>query len=88
MRTYQLDELMKNPDAPIPDNVRIMKDSDLERLKNVQTNEELHDVHNHFVLYYAADLPAMHTAWKIKERERRKAERRAERCLFTIVLTS
>lgn len=79
MRSYQLDELMKDPDAPISDNIRVMKDSDIERLKNVQTNEELQDVHNHFILYYANDLPAMHASWRIKEKERRKAERRAAR---------
>lgn len=81
MRTYQMDELMKDPDAPISDNVRVMKDSDIERLKNVQTAEELQDVHNHFILYYANDLPAMHAAWKVKERERKKAEKRAARCV-------
>ncbi|KAJ8923462.1 hypothetical protein NQ315_002021 [Exocentrus adspersus] len=72
MRSYQYDVLMRNPDAPIPENVRIMKDSDIERLRNVQTAEELNDVHNHFILYYAADLPAMHAAWRIKEKERKK----------------
>lgn len=79
MRSYQLDQLMKDPDAPIPDNVRVMKDSDIERLKNVQTAEELQDVHNHFVLYYAQDLPAMHAAWRAKEKERKKQEKRAAR---------
>lgn len=79
MRSYQLDQLMKNPDAPIPDNVRVMKDFDIERLKNVQTAEELNDVHNHFILYYAADLPAMHAAWRIKEKERKKQEKREAR---------
>ncbi|CAH0563642.1 unnamed protein product [Brassicogethes aeneus] len=79
MRSYQLDELMKNPDAPIPDTVRVMKDSDMERLKNVQSAEELNDVHNHFALYYAGDLAAMHAAWRLKEKERRRQERNEER---------
>lgn len=79
MRNYQLDQLMQNPDAPIPDNVRVMKDSDIERLRNVQTAEELQDVHNHFILYYANDLPAMHAAWSAKEKERKKQEKRAAR---------
>lgn len=70
---------MKDIDAPIPDNMRVMKDSDIERLKNVQTAEELQDVHNHFVLYYAPDLPAMHAAWRTKEKERKKQEKRAAR---------
>lgn len=79
MRSYQLDLLMKDPDAPIPDNVRVMQDNDIERLKSVQTAEELQDVHNHFILYYAGDLPAMQAAWKAKEREKKKAERKAAR---------
>lgn len=70
---------MKDRDAPIPDNIRVMKDSDIERLKNVQTAEELNDVHNHFILYYAADLPAMHAAWRVKEKERKKQEKREAR---------
>nr|XP_023025243.1 transcription elongation factor SPT6 isoform X1 [Leptinotarsa decemlineata]XP_023025244.1 transcription elongation factor SPT6 isoform X2 [Leptinotarsa decemlineata] len=79
MRSYQLDILMKDPDAPIPDNVRVMKDSDIEQLKNVQTPEELNDVHNHFILYYAADLPAMHAAWRIKDKEEKKRAKREAR---------
>ncbi|XP_050511669.1 transcription elongation factor SPT6 isoform X2 [Diabrotica virgifera virgifera] len=79
MRSYQTDHIMKDPDAPIPDNLRIMTESDIERLKNVQTAEELNDVHNHFILYYAADLPAMHAAWRVKERERRRQERKEAR---------
>lgn len=79
MRSYQLDQLMADPDAPIPENIRVMKDSDIERLKNVQTAEELQDIHNHFILYYAQDLPAMHTAWRVKEKERRKEAKRAAR---------
>lgn len=79
MRSYQLDVLLKDPDAPLPENVRIMKDSDIDRLRNVQTSEELNDVHNHFILYYSQDLPAMHAAWKIKEKERKKQERRDAR---------
>ncbi|XP_017776397.1 PREDICTED: transcription elongation factor SPT6 isoform X2 [Nicrophorus vespilloides] len=79
MRSYQLDQLTKNPDAPIPENVRVMKDSDLDRLKNCQTTEELQDIYNHFVLYYAGDLPAMHVAWREKERERKKFEKRQAR---------
>ncbi|XP_065172067.1 transcription elongation factor SPT6 isoform X2 [Atheta coriaria] len=79
MRSYQLDQLMKNPDAPIPDNVRVMKDSDVERLRNVQTQKELQDLYNHFILYYGGDLPGMHAAWRAKEREARRAEKRQAR---------
>lgn len=79
MRSYQLDVLLKDPDAAIPPHVRVIKDSDIDRLQNVQTSEELNDVHNHFILYYSQDLPAMHAAWKVKEKERKRQERRDAR---------
>lgn len=31
MREFQLDKVMQNPDAPIPDNMRLIKDEDIER---------------------------------------------------------
>ncbi|XP_014608543.1 PREDICTED: transcription elongation factor SPT6 isoform X1 [Polistes canadensis] len=75
MRNYQLDEIMKNPDAPLPDNVRVIKDDDIERLKNIQTSEELNDVYQHFMLYYSHDIPAMQEIVRQKEREARREAR-------------
>ncbi|XP_029678136.1 transcription elongation factor SPT6 isoform X2 [Formica exsecta] len=75
MRNYQLDEIMKNPDAPLPDNVRLIKDDDIERLKNVQTSEELNDVYHHFMLYYSHEIPAMQEAVRQKEKKARREER-------------
>ncbi|XP_012145851.2 transcription elongation factor SPT6 isoform X1 [Megachile rotundata] len=75
MRNYQLDEIMKNPDAPLPDNVRVIKDDDIERLKNVQTSEELNDVYHHFMLYYSHEIPAMQESVRKKEKEARKEAR-------------
>ncbi|XP_071442779.1 transcription elongation factor SPT6 isoform X2 [Hetaerina americana] len=69
MRNYQLDQLMKAPDAPIADNVRVMKDEDIERLKSIQTVEELKDVYTHFLLYYSHDFPVMQEAWRLKQKE-------------------
>ncbi|KAG5326675.1 SPT6H factor, partial [Acromyrmex heyeri] len=75
MRNYQLDEIMKNPDAPLPDNVRVIKDDDIERLKNVQTSEELNDVYNHFMLYYSHEIQAMQESVRQKEKQARREER-------------
>lgn len=75
MRNYQLDKLMDNPDGAIPDDVRLIKDDDIDRLNSVQTPEELKDVHTHFLLHYAHDVPAMQQAWRHKEKEKRKQER-------------
>lgn len=79
MRNFQLDELMKDPDSAIPDNVRLIKDDDIDAVKNAQTVEELKDVHLHFLLHYAHEIPAMQEAWKLKEKDRRRAARMAAR---------
>lgn len=68
MRNYQLDEVMKNPDAPLPESVRIIKEDDIDQLKSVETSEELNDVHHHFTLYYGNEIPKMQNA--IRERKK------------------
>lgn len=65
MKDFQAEELTKNIDAPLPEGIRIISDDDIERLKNVQTTEELKDVHMHFLLYYSQDVPAMLEANKV-----------------------
>ncbi|XP_046421769.1 transcription elongation factor SPT6 [Neodiprion fabricii] len=79
MRNYQLDEIMKNAEAPLPEGLRLIKDDDIERLRNVQTSEELNDVHHHFMLYYSHEIPPMQEAVRKKEREARAAARAAKR---------
>lgn len=65
MRDYQAELLMKNIDSPLPENVRVLSEDDIDRLKTVQTTEELKDVHMHFLLYYSQDVPAMLEANKV-----------------------
>nr|CAD7453944.1 unnamed protein product [Timema tahoe] len=79
MRDYQAEQIMKDPDAPIPDNLRVMKEEDLDRLRMVQTSEELKDVHTHFLLYYAQDIPIMQEAWRAKQREAAREAKRNKR---------
>lgn len=69
MRNFQLDEIMKNPDAPLPDNIRVIKDDDIERLKNAQTFEELNDIYRHFMLYYNQDMSSMQESAHKKEKQ-------------------
>ncbi|XP_026762077.2 transcription elongation factor SPT6 [Galleria mellonella] len=76
MREYQLDKVMQNPDAPIPESMRLIKDEDIERLKNVQTPEELRDVHTHFLLYYSTELPEMQRLQRIKEKKKELDEKK------------
>lgn len=75
MRNSQLDSIMENPDAPIPEEIRVLKDDDFERLKSAQTPEELKDVHNHFLLYYAHLIPIMQEQNRKKERDRLRQEK-------------
>lgn len=79
MRNYQLDKLMGNPDNAIPDDMRVIKDDDIDRLQSVQTQEELKDVHTHFLLHYAHEIPAMQQAWRLKEKQKRREARIEER---------
>lgn len=79
MRNFQLDEIMKNSEAPLPESLRLIKDDDIERLKNVQTSEELNDVHHHFMLYYSNDIPRMQEAVRKREKEVRIAAKIAKR---------
>lgn len=75
MRNYQLDKLMNNPDGQIPDDERVIRDDDIDRLHSVQTPEELKDVHTHFLLHYSHEIPAMQQAWRQKQKEKRRQER-------------
>ncbi|CAH0715376.1 unnamed protein product, partial [Brenthis ino] len=70
MREFQLDKVMADPDAPLPENMRLIRDEDIERMKSVQTPEELRDVHTHFLLYYSNDLPEMQKLQRAKEKKR------------------
>ncbi|KOC62723.1 Transcription elongation factor SPT6 [Habropoda laboriosa] len=79
MRDYQLDEIMKNPDAPLSDNVRVIKDEDIERLKSAQTFEELNDIYRHFMLYYNQDVSAMQECMRKKEKEARQKAKEEKR---------
>ncbi|XP_058833149.1 transcription elongation factor SPT6 isoform X1 [Topomyia yanbarensis] len=75
MRRYQLDLLMATPDATIPDDTRIITDDDIDRLKSAQSQEELKDVHNHFLLYYSHAIPSMHKKMKYAEHNRIQQEK-------------
>lgn len=67
MRDYQGEQLMKDIDAPIPDHIRVLKDEDIDRLKAVQTTEELKDVHSHFLMYYSEEVKNMLEAVRLKQ---------------------
>lgn len=80
MRQFQLDTLCADPDKPLPDDIRLMQDSDFERLADVQSMEELKDVHMYFLLNYSHELPRMQAEQRrklLQERRDAKARRQA-----------
>lgn len=79
MRQFQLDTLCADPEKPLPDDVRLMLDSDFERLADVQSMEELKDVHMYFLLNYSHELPRMQAEQRRKQlQERREAKARRQ----------
>ncbi|XP_023303515.2 transcription elongation factor SPT6 [Lucilia cuprina] len=79
MRNYQIGEIMKKTDSDLPEDIRLIKDDDLERLRDVQSMEELKDVHMQFLLYYSHEIPKMQEEERKKEKEMRKQQRREQR---------
>lgn len=78
IRDFQLDRLMQNPDAPIPQDMRVISDDDIDRLKLVQTSEELKDVHDHFLLYCTPDIELWKAIEHQKIREKKKKDREVQ----------
>ncbi|XP_034062547.1 transcription elongation factor SPT6 [Gymnodraco acuticeps] len=72
MQAYQFEQISADPDKPLADGVRPLDISDLERLKDVQTLEELGDVYNHFLLYYGRDIPKMQNTVKTSKKRLKK----------------
>ena len=77
MHKYQSERLTRDVNESIPENVRVLRDEDMDRLRGVQSLEELNDVYSHFILYYGNDVPAMQEAHRLKEREMAKERRQA-----------
>ena len=75
MQTYQQDIIMADPDAPLPEGVKIIDYQDFERLEEVETVEELKDVYDHFMLYHAKNLAASTEHHKKKAKEEKEARR-------------
>ncbi len=77
MLKYQSEKLTRNTTESIPENVRVLREEDVDRLRTVQSVEELNDVYNHFILYYGADVPAMQDAYRQKKREELREKKSA-----------
>uniref|UniRef100_A0A8C7RGQ5 Transcription elongation factor SPT6 n=1 Tax=Oncorhynchus mykiss TaxID=8022 RepID=A0A8C7RGQ5_ONCMY len=84
MQSHQYEQISADPDKPLADGIRPLDTADMERLKDVQSIDELSDVYSHFLLYYGRDIPKMQntakaaskkkTLRKIKEEEEVEVE--------------
>ena len=74
MQAYQTDQIMKDPDSPLPEGYRLINDVDIERVQSVKNFEELRDCWLHFQLYYSPDVPNMKKELVRKERQKRIEE--------------
>uniref|UniRef100_A0A668VNX6 Transcription elongation factor spt6 n=1 Tax=Oreochromis aureus TaxID=47969 RepID=A0A668VNX6_OREAU len=78
MQSYQFEQISADPDKPLADGIRPLDTTDMERLKDVQTLEELSDVYNHFLLYYGRDIPKMQNAAKANKKRLKKIKEVSE----------
>lgn len=77
MQQYQCDEVMKDVDKPLVEGFRSLENTDIQRLKDAQTSEEVSDCYRHFILHYGQDLTPMKEALQKKRREE-NADKEAE----------
>ncbi|XP_071546473.1 transcription elongation factor SPT6 [Panulirus ornatus] len=75
MGEYQGDLIMKDLDAPLPENMRTIKEEDIERIEEIETSEQFNDYYKLFLLYYGKDQPAMREHMKAKRKEQRPTTR-------------
>uniref|UniRef100_G3QB56 SPT6 homolog, histone chaperone and transcription elongation factor n=1 Tax=Gasterosteus aculeatus aculeatus TaxID=481459 RepID=G3QB56_GASAC len=78
MQSYQYEQISADPDKPLADGIRPLDTADMERLKDVQTLEELSDVYNHFLLYYGRDIPKMQNTAKSSKKRLKKIKEELE----------
>ncbi|XP_029441648.1 transcription elongation factor SPT6-like [Rhinatrema bivittatum] len=78
MQAYQYEQISADPDKPLADGIRPLDTTDMERLKDVQSMDELKDVYNHFLLYYGRDIPKMQNAAKSNRKKLKRIREEGE----------
>ncbi|KAL4223178.1 Transcription elongation factor SPT6 [Mactra antiquata] len=73
MQNYQY-EMNSDPEKVLESNIRTLTEEDIDRVRNVETIEELRDVYNHFLLYYGSDIGKMRNLERTKRKEERQGE--------------
>ena len=75
MQTYQGEVIMADPDAPLPEGIKIIDNDDIKKVEEIDSFEELKDYDQYFKLYHSRDLEAMQEMVKKKKKEDREARR-------------
>ncbi|KAJ8396463.1 hypothetical protein AAFF_G00017690 [Aldrovandia affinis] len=78
MQAFQFEQISADPDKPLADGIRPLDTADMERLKDVQSIDELSDVYNHFLLYYGRDIPKMQNTAKTSKKKLKKVKEVSE----------
>merc|ERR1719341_2110861 len=79
MQSYQSDSLLADPDAPLPEGMKVIDAADFDNLEEVETVEELKDIYDHFLLYHGKRLGACTEFMKKKAREEKEERKRKKR---------
>merc|ERR1719422_2095562 len=75
MQSYQGDTLLEDPDAPLPEGIKLISQEDFDRLEGVETVEELKGVYDYFLLYHARNLGPCQEHFRKKAKEEKEAKR-------------
>lgn len=75
IRDFQLEQIADSGSDDVPEDMRLIRDSDIDRLKAVQSPEELKDVHDHFLLHCAPDIEKYKSLESQRKQEQQKKVR-------------
>ncbi|KAK6192106.1 hypothetical protein SNE40_003644 [Patella caerulea] len=77
MQNFQFEQ-NSDIDKVLASSFRPLTEDDIEKVRKVQTIDELRDVYQHFLLYYGTEIPKMRNAEKKKQAERDGGEKTGE----------
>ncbi|KAK7079180.1 Transcription elongation factor SPT6 [Halocaridina rubra] len=73
MSEYQGDKIMRNLDAPLPDNFRMLSEEDVDKIDEIETSEQFNDCYKQFLLYYGREQAEMRAHFRAKQKEKSTA---------------
>ncbi|KAL7027357.1 hypothetical protein ACKWTF_005413 [Chironomus riparius] len=75
IRDFQLEQIADKPDNDVPEDMVLIRDDDFDRLRSVQTPEELRDIHDYFLLHCAPDIEGYKSIERQKKQDIHKEHR-------------